>query len=141
PEGPLGEGARGRRGRDGGGGPGWQGEGAPPGGAPPRPPLEPLHGGARVEAQRVERALEPEEDVRRASERRGSLDLSPGVGGRVRCTAREPPAERDERVEAVSVEVEPPLPTRPASPPQGSRRRDSEARLLDPPRLHPHPTA
>src|SRR5438034_343998 len=96
-------------------------EGARPGGDPPRPPLEPFDGCAGVEAQRVERALEPEEEVRRAGQRRGSLNLSPGVGGRVRCTAREPPDERVEHVETVSVEVERQLPPRPASPPQGPR--------------------
>src|SRR5205823_13061472 len=139
PEGAGGERVRGRRGRDGGGGPRWPGEGPPPGGAPPRPPLEPLHGGARVEAQRVERALEPEEDVRRASQRRGPLDLSPGVGGRVRCTAREPPDERVEHVEAVSVEIERQLPPRPASPPQGSRPRGGEASLRAAQRVHVQP--
>src|SRR5204862_7680364 len=95
-EGALGDRVQGRLERERGGGTRLPGEVAPPGGDPPRPPLEPLHGGARVEAQRVGRALEPEEAVRRASERRGPLDLSPGVGGRVRCAARQPPDERGE---------------------------------------------
>src|SRR5204862_1020991 len=83
-EGALGDRVQGRLERERGGGTRLPGEVAPPGGDPPRPPLEPLHGGARVEAQRVERALEPEADVRRASERRGSRDLAPGAGGRGR---------------------------------------------------------
>src|SRR5206468_10140819 len=99
PRGPGGVRARGRLGGDRRGGTRLPGEVAPAGGNPPRPPLEPFDGCARVEAQRVERALEPEEEVRRAGQRRGSLDPSPKVGGRVRCTALEPPDERVEHVE------------------------------------------
>src|SRR5207249_7395919 len=61
---------------------------APAGGDPPRPPLEPFDGCARVEAQRGERALEREAEVRGAGERRGALHLSPGARRAVRGRAR-----------------------------------------------------
>ena len=115
------------------------GEVAPAGGDPPCAPRQPLDAAARVEAERVERAFEREENPRRPGQRSVPRVCPAGVRGRVWSAAREPADERVERVEAVGVEVERQLPPCPARPPQGAGPRGDETGLGDAQRVHVQP--
>src|SRR5882762_9327483 len=115
------------------------GEVAPAGRDPPGPPREPLDAGTGIQAERVEGALEREEQARGAGQPRVARVRSARVVECVGGATREPADERVERVEAVGVEVERQLPSGSAPPPEGAGPRGHETRLHNAQRVHIQP--